>query len=86
MRVFAARHIDVQIHAELIRNGGKEFMRQVGIEIADPARADFDVVGKIGPATQVNYDFRESLVQWTTRFAEAADAVFFAESIFECLP
>ena len=44
MRVFAARHVDVQVHAELIGEGGKKFVRQVRGEVTDAARADLDVI------------------------------------------
>ena len=36
MRILAARHIDVQIHAQLIGEGSEESMGQVGVEIDVP--------------------------------------------------
>src|SRR5262245_5115999 len=44
VRILAARYVDMQVHTELIGEGSKKLVRQIGVEIAHPARADFYIV------------------------------------------
>ena len=62
MRILAANHVDVHIHAELIGEGRVKLVGQIGVEIADATRPDFYVVRKVGPAAQVDHDLGQSLV------------------------
>ena len=50
VRILAANHIDMEIHAELVGEGRIKLVRQIGVEVAHPPRPDFYVIGKIGPA------------------------------------
>lgn len=85
MRIFTAYDIDVQIHAQLIGKRSVKFVRQVGIEIANPAWANFHVVRKIRPAAEIDDDFSECFIQRATRLSEAPDAMFIAERVLESL-
>ena len=73
--ILTARHVDVQIHAQLIGKGGKKLVRQIRIEISDPSGTNLDVVEKIGPAAQVNDYLRQRFIEGTARLTEAADAM-----------
>ena len=85
MRVFAANHIDVQIHAKLIGKRRIKLMRQIGVKTADPTRPDLHVVRKIRPSTQVDDHFRQGFIQRAACFAEAANPLFVAQCFLECL-
>src|SRR6266540_6644254 len=86
MRVVAARHVDVQVHAQLIGKGGKKLVRQIRVEIAYPPGTNLDVVEKIGPAAQIDDYLRQRFIEGTARLTEAADALLVAQRVFERLP
>ena len=85
MGIFPADNVDVKVHAQLIGKSRKKLVRQIGIEVADPSRADFHIVRQIRPAAQVDYDFGQRFIQRTARLAEATDAVLVTETFFERL-
>src|SRR4030095_14589078 len=65
--------------------GRIKFVRQIGVEIADASRPNFYIVGKIGPAAQVNHDFGQGLVQRAACLTEATNPMLVSERFFENL-
>src|SRR5262245_65571518 len=85
VRILAANHVDVEIHAELIGEPTVKLTGQTGIEIADTTRPDFYVVRKIGSAAEVDHDLGQSLVQRAAGLTEATDPMLVSERFFEGL-
>src|SRR5206468_9292055 len=68
-----------------IGKSGKELVWQIRVEIADPSRANLDVVPEVRPPAQIDDNLRQGFVERTTRLAEAADAVLITQRNFKGL-
>jgi len=69
----------MQTQARMDRNRLKELAHELGIEVADLLRREFDVVNEKRASGDVDHDAGERLIQWNMGVAIAGDALAIAE-------